>query len=36
MDGFAGQPLAGTDEATCPFWSPDGKFIGFFAEGKLK
>jgi Tol biopolymer transport system component len=36
MDGFAVQPLAGTDEAMCPFWSPDGKFIGFFADHKLK
>jgi Tol biopolymer transport system component len=36
MDGFAVQPLAGTEEATCPFWSPDGKHIGFFADGKLK
>ncbi len=28
--------LAGTQEASYPFWSPDGKFIGFFADGKLK
>jgi Tol biopolymer transport system component len=36
MDGFAVQPLAGTEGATCPFWSPDSKFIGFFADAKLK
>jgi len=30
------QPLAGTDGAYYPFWSPDSKFIGFFANGKLK
>jgi serine/threonine protein kinase/Tol biopolymer transport system component len=30
------QPLAGTNDASFPFWSPDGKFIGFFAQGKLK
>jgi eukaryotic-like serine/threonine-protein kinase len=30
------QPLAGTDGAAYPFWSPDGRFIGFFADGKLK
>jgi Tol biopolymer transport system component len=36
MDGFGVQPLAGTDEATCPFWSPDSNFIGFFADLKLK
>ena len=29
-------PLAGTDEAAFPFWSPDGKYLGFFADGKLK
>jgi eukaryotic-like serine/threonine-protein kinase len=28
--------LAGTDGAIFPFWSPDGKSLGFFAEGKLK
>jgi serine/threonine protein kinase/Tol biopolymer transport system component len=28
--------LDGTQGATYPFWSPDGKFIGFFADGKLK
>lgn len=29
-------PLAGTDGAQYPFWSPDSQSIGFFAEGKLK
>jgi Tol biopolymer transport system component len=28
--------LDGTQGAAYPFWSPDGKFIGFFADGKLK
>ena len=28
--------LPGTDNATFPFWSPDGQFIGFFAQGSLK
>jgi serine/threonine protein kinase/Tol biopolymer transport system component len=28
--------LTGTDGATAPFFSPDGIWIGFFAEGKLK
>jgi eukaryotic-like serine/threonine-protein kinase len=28
--------LDGTQGPTYPFWSPDGKFIGFFADGKLK
>src|SRR5262249_52665013 len=29
-------PLPGTDDAASPFWSPDSKYIAFFAEGKLK
>jgi eukaryotic-like serine/threonine-protein kinase len=28
--------LAGTDDAVQPFWSPDGRYIGFAAGGKLK
>jgi eukaryotic-like serine/threonine-protein kinase len=28
--------LADTEGAVFPFWSPDGKSLGFFAEGKLK
>jgi serine/threonine protein kinase/Tol biopolymer transport system component len=30
------QALSGTDGANCPFWSPDSRSIGFFAQGKLK
>ena len=29
-------PLAGTEGASFPFWSPDSRAIGFFAGGKLK
>jgi serine/threonine protein kinase len=29
-------PLDGTEGAAYPFWSGDGRFIGFFADGKLK
>jgi serine/threonine protein kinase/Tol biopolymer transport system component len=36
LSGLSAQPLAGTDNASAPFWSPDSKFIGFFADGKLK
>jgi eukaryotic-like serine/threonine-protein kinase len=28
--------LDGTQGASYPFWSSDGKFIGFFSDGKLK
>jgi eukaryotic-like serine/threonine-protein kinase len=30
------QPLNGTQGGVQPFWSPDGRYIGFFADGKLK
>jgi serine/threonine protein kinase len=30
------RPLAGTENAAFPFWSPDSRSIGFFAGGKLK
>ena len=36
LDSPAIRELAGTDGAALPFWSPDGKSIGFFALGKLK
>src|SRR5262245_34332807 len=36
LDSLAAQPLAGTDGATYPFWSPDSASVGFFADGKLK
>jgi eukaryotic-like serine/threonine-protein kinase len=29
-------PLAGTDGASAPFWSPDSQSIAFFAQGQLK
>jgi Tol biopolymer transport system component len=28
--------LAGTEYGTDPFWSPDGRFIGYFARGELR
>src|SRR5215475_902727 len=36
LDSLEAQALAGTEEASFPFWSPDGHYIGFFASGKLK
>ena len=32
----AATPIPGTEGGTFPFWSPDSRFIGFFAAGKLK
>jgi Tol biopolymer transport system component len=36
MDVVSGQPLPGTEDASFPFWSPDSRFVAFFAQGKLK
>ena len=36
LDSVLAQPLAGTEGASFPFWSHDGRFIAFFAAGKLK
>ncbi len=36
LDSFAAQPLAGTDGASFPFWSPSGDSVAFFADGELK
>src|SRR5439155_2460185 len=36
LGSLAAQPLAGTEDATYPFWSPDSRFVGYFAQSKLK
>jgi Tol biopolymer transport system component len=36
LDAFDVTPLAGTEDAASPFWSPDSRYIGFFADAKLK
>jgi Tol biopolymer transport system component len=36
LDQVTARPLAGTEGASYPFWAPDGRAIGFFADGKLK
>jgi Tol biopolymer transport system component len=36
IDSLEARPLAATNGAILPFWSPDGSSIGFFAGGKLK
>jgi eukaryotic-like serine/threonine-protein kinase len=35
LNAVAAQPLAGTEDAAFPFWSPDGRNLGFFLRGKL-
>ena len=34
-EGFA-RPIPGTEGGYLPFWSPDGRSLGFFASGSLK
>ena len=36
LDSLTAQPLPGTEGASSPFWSPEGRVIAFFAGGKLK
>jgi serine/threonine-protein kinase len=36
LDHSEAAPLAGTENAYGPFFSPDDQWIGFFADGKLK
>jgi Tol biopolymer transport system component len=36
LDAPEARRLSGTEGATFPFWSPDGRFIAFFADSKLK
>jgi Tol biopolymer transport system component len=36
LDAPVAQPLPGTDGASFPFWSPDSRSLGFFAQAKLK
>lgn len=36
IDQFTAQPIPGTDGANDPFFSPDGQWIAFWANGKVK
>src|SRR5207245_7499726 len=36
LDNLTAQPLQGTDDGRFPFWSADSRYLGFFADGKLK
>ncbi|MGB6482789.1 MAG: protein kinase [Candidatus Acidiferrales bacterium] len=35
LDSDVAQPLAGTEGAYLPFWSPDSRSIGYFAHGMM-
>src|SRR5258706_6083607 len=35
IDSLTAQPLPSTDGAAFPFWSPDSRFIAYFAQQKL-
>ncbi len=36
LDALTATPLEGTNKAMMPFFSPDGRWLGFFADGKMK
>ena len=36
LGSLQAQPLAGTEGAAYPFWSPNGEHVAFFADGRLK
>jgi Tol biopolymer transport system component/predicted Ser/Thr protein kinase len=36
LDAFELAPLEGSENAVDPFWSPDSRFIAFFADARLK
>lgn len=35
LDKLEAAPVLGTDDAYFPFWSPDGRAVAFFMQGKL-
>ena len=36
LNSTSARPLAGTEHASLPFWSPDSTSVGFFSDSKLK
>ena len=36
LESLAARALPGTENGDQPFWSPDSRFVAFFADGKLK
>jgi Tol biopolymer transport system component len=33
---LAARPVAGSENALIPFWSPDSRWLGFFSDGRMK
>src|SRR6185436_8874592 len=36
LNSETARPLPGTEVGLFPFWSPDGRFVGFFTNNRLK
>jgi len=36
IDSFDAEPILGTEEGDCPFFSPDGRWLAYFSSGKLR
>jgi Tol biopolymer transport system component len=36
LDSLQAHALPGTEDGQLPFWSPDGRYVGYFGSGKLK
>jgi tRNA A-37 threonylcarbamoyl transferase component Bud32/Tol biopolymer transport system component len=36
LDELGARPIPGTQGGTFPFWSPDSRFLAFFADGRLQ
>jgi serine/threonine protein kinase/Tol biopolymer transport system component len=36
LDSLVAQRISGSEDAAYPFWSPNGRFLAFFADRKLK
>lgn len=36
LNSLESKPLAGAEDGTSPFWSPDDRFLAFFTQSKLK
>ncbi len=36
LESLEALPVPGTDGGQCPFFSPDGEWLGFWSDGKLK